>query len=292
MRKRIIITMLFFAVCSSTGCASAPSSTGETGNLEEQAETPVEKLDEALEQTESAIDTGDAQALIDEGRNYWYALNGREKDNDKALEFFLEAAEYDVADAWYYVGVIYNDRSEFENAVSAYDKAIDLGSDLARFNMGRLHQFGEGVDLDYEKARLCFEESVNNGCFDAYNGLGDLYLEGLGVEKDYERAVEYFVKAAENASEPDWRVYAYEALGWIYYSDQSAIQHDYEKSISYYTEADKIAGTWTIKQKLSIAEVLAEGMGDSEGAQEWIKKAEDNVISTDFSGLDKLGFFL
>lgn len=84
-----------------------------------------------------------AAALTEEGRAF--LLDHREK---AALQSFEEALEADstYAEAWYYTGNIYVNRSEYRTAILAYSKAIRYDSAFpeAWYNRGSAW-FYEGI---------------------------------------------------------------------------------------------------------------------------------------------------
>ena len=143
-------------------------------------------------------------AKIEEGRDYWYAFNGKEKDNEKAEELFREVIETaDKAEAWYYLGEIQRNKNDYEKAITSYENAIERGSELARYALGFMYQHGLGVEADYDKAEELFNQAISNGCLEANNGFGDFYQSAYGkYEADGAKAIEYFEKAA-TGQEPE-----------------------------------------------------------------------------------------
>lgn len=146
------------------------------------------------------------------GLTCYYGTETGIADFDKAEAAFQTAADAGVADAWYYLGRIAYQRSDYQNAAAFFETGAEQGSELARFNLGMLYENGEGLrldlDVDYEKARELFQEAVDHGCIEANCGLGDIYQNGYGVEADNARALEYFLLAAES-NDPEWAPYAW-----------------------------------------------------------------------------------
>lgn len=171
-------------------------------------------------------ETGD-DALA-EGLAWYFGTETGTADFDKAEAAFQAAADAGVADAWYYLGRIAYQRSDYEAAAAFFETGAEQGSELARFNLGILYENGEGPEEDYAKAQALFQEAVDHGCIEANCGLGDLYQNGGGVEADGARALEYFLLAAES-DDPEWVTYACVSISEIYSSDMPGIEADSEQ---------------------------------------------------------------
>lgn len=61
--------------------------------------------------------------------------------------------------------------------------------------LGACHDFGRGVQQDYEKAAEFYERSAEGGDAEAAGLLGVLYADGTGVEQDYGKAAELYERA-------------------------------------------------------------------------------------------------
>ncbi|MBR0090646.1 MAG: hypothetical protein IJP92_02995, partial [Lachnospiraceae bacterium] len=85
---------------------------------EKPAATTARESSETSETPETAPSSVDAQALFEEGRAYYYALNG-ERNLDQARDCFEQAAAGGVADAWYYYGVLCEQDYEYDRAAEA-----------------------------------------------------------------------------------------------------------------------------------------------------------------------------
>ena len=170
----------------------------------------------ALNGTAHAAQGEDALA---EGLAWYYGTETGTADFDKAEAAFQTAADAGVADAWYYLGRVAYQRSDFDAAIAYFEKGAEQGSELARFNLGILYVNNEGLDLnldaDYAKAQALFEQAVENGCVEANCGLGDLYQSGYGVEADGASALAYFLLAAES-DDPEWAPYAWLSIYEVY----------------------------------------------------------------------------
>ena len=135
----------------------------------------------------------EVESLTQEAKDYYNGTDTVAKDLDKAGELFAQVAEKGNEEAYYYIGRIAEEAEDYATAKENYEKVLEnekVGN-LARLALGQLYQSGNGVDVDYAKAKEYYEAAVANGCVDANNGLGDLYQNGYGVEQDGAKAIEY-----------------------------------------------------------------------------------------------------
>ncbi len=91
------------------------------------------------------------ELLLDEGKDYFEGINGKERDYDKALELFLVAAKQ--------------------------------GSPLAEARIAYMYQTGTGVTQDYSEAFKWNLKAAKNGELQAQYNLALMYKDGLGTEK-------------------------------------------------------------------------------------------------------------
>ncbi|MBO7340571.1 MAG: toll/interleukin-1 receptor domain-containing protein, partial [Lachnospiraceae bacterium] len=105
-----------------------------------------------------------AADLMAEGyQAFYYGLKGTE-DDAKARGFYEKAVEKGEADAYYYLGQIYEREYDYQSAREQYEKGIEAGSDLARLGMGYLYQRGLRGEADVKKAWELYNEALDNGC--------------------------------------------------------------------------------------------------------------------------------
>lgn len=94
---------------------------------------------------------------------------------------------------------------------------------------------GEGVLVDYEKARIYYEYAYESNDSSAGLWLGIIYSEGRGVEKDLAKAEGYLLFSAEkgNASAILRLAELYEGL------------RDYKNALVWYTKAAEDESRWS-----------------------------------------------
>ena len=98
-------------------------------------------------------------------------------------------------------------------------------------SLGALYANGQGVALDYAKAREWYEKAIDKGDATAMTGLGWLYHGGRGVSQDYAKAREWYQKAADKGDAG-----AMANLGVLHDNGQGVAQ-DYAKAREWYERA-------------------------------------------------------
>ncbi len=87
-------------------------------------------------------------------------------------------------------------KGEYEKAAELY-RALAFDGDLdAMFNMGYLHQFGIGTELDLVKAADFYGVAVYLDGGDAAYNLAVMTMNGLGVKRDIAKGVHYMELSA------------------------------------------------------------------------------------------------
>ena len=89
-----------------------------------------------------------------------------------------------------------------------YEKALKILMPLAvkghapsQYNLGVMHEWGNGVPKDYVKAMKWYRLSAEGFHKDAQNNLGAMYSKGEGAQQSLVDALKWFVVSAENGSE-------------------------------------------------------------------------------------------
>ncbi len=138
------ILAMFLILIMITGCGGSTSEEEKKSPETIEEDKVVEQenvVAEAPEETEPQPD--EVEILVADGRDYWYGLNGKDKDNNKAEELFRQAVDKeDFGDAWYYIGEIQRSRYDYGEAIKPYEKTIDAGSELGRYALGYMYQHG------------------------------------------------------------------------------------------------------------------------------------------------------
>ncbi len=198
---------------------------------------------------------------------------GVEQDYQKAVEWYTKAAEQGNVDAQCHLGVCYINgqgvEKNLQKAVEWYTKAAEQGNAWAQNNLGICYYNGYGVEQDYKKAVEWYTKSAEQEYVNAQNSLGVCYENGQGVEQDYKKAVEWYTKAAEQGNTS-----AQNNLGVCYEKGQG-VEQDYQKAVEWYTKAAE-QGNARAQKKLGMCYLNGQGVvQDYQKAVEWFTKAAE-----------------
>lgn len=127
-------------------------------------------------------------------------------DFDKAVEYFIPAAEGNDANAQYYLGWMYESGrgvpQDEEKAADWYQKAADQGNSGAQVSLGHMYYDGRGVlEKDLKEAARLFRLSAEQNNVNAMEWMGVCYERGHGVEKNLEEAIRWYRLALDKDSE-------------------------------------------------------------------------------------------
>ncbi|BCU13437.1 tetratricopeptide repeat protein [Microcystis aeruginosa] len=149
---------------------------------------------------------------------------------DKAIAAYTKAIEINpqYAEAYFNRGNVYHDLKEYDKAIKDYNKAIEINPqyDYAYYNRGIVYS-----DLkEYDKAIKDYNKAIeiNPQNAEAYYNRGNVYLE----LKEYDKAIKDYNKAIE--INPQY-AYAYNNRGYVYRELK-----EYDKAIKDYNKAIEI----------------------------------------------------
>lgn len=147
-----------------------------------------------------AVEDNDVKEQIKIGK-YFYDKN-RSQDYEKALEWYLKAAEQGDEDSEYMVRVLYSKLEDYNNLLKWCKKGIEQNQTNAKYTMGLIFLKGYGVEKNILKAKEWYEKAAeDNDSFSQYR-LGRLYFDENEIENDYKKAAYWIEKAAENKDQP------------------------------------------------------------------------------------------
>lgn len=236
---------------------------------------------------------GNAEAQYHLGMIYHFGL-GVEQNPVKARGWYKEAAEQGNADAQFYLGELFYSGQGIEKsigkAIECFVRAAAKGHDRAlealrviqaesllkraeaedaqaQLDLGKLHYYGDGVEVNYVIARDWFEKAAKQKNAEAQCYLGEIYWHGDGVERNCEKALGLFEEAAahENANAQFY-------LGILYQSGDG-VQKDYTKAHDWF---EKAAIQGDAGAQCHLGELFYMGQGvekNTKKAREWLKKA-------------------
>ncbi|RIB16832.1 hypothetical protein C2G38_2038257 [Gigaspora rosea] len=136
----------------------------------------------------------DSKQLFTLGYNYQFGI-GVEKDEKKAFEYYMQAAELGDSSAMqnvslYGTGVEINYQKSFEYC----KRSADLGNAYGMCSVGNRYKQGQGVAQDQNKAFEYYEKSANIGIKEAMYNVARCYRNGIGTKRDIQSANYWFTK--------------------------------------------------------------------------------------------------
>jgi len=151
----------------------------------------------------------------------------KKKEYDKAIEAYQKAIEINPNNAWAYnnMGLCFYHKKEYDKAIEAYQKAIELDPNYARAynNMGLCFYHKKEYDKAIEAYQKAIELDPNYA--KAYNNMGLCFYH----KKEYDKAIKAYQKAIELV--PNY-ARAYRHMGII-----NAYKKEYDKAIEAYQKA-------------------------------------------------------
>jgi len=136
------------------------------------------------------------------GKSLLYGIGVRK--NSKQSEIWLsKAAQSSHADAIAELGnLYYHSTSKIRNistAIRFYERAAELGSVEAAYNLAFCYQEGIGVKCNLDRAFSLFMQSVSTEP-DSANQIGYYYYYGLGRKVDQKKAFIWYQKGSRSGS--------------------------------------------------------------------------------------------
>jgi TPR repeat protein len=124
----------------------------------------------------------------------------------RALACYREAARRGDDDACYEIASYYRwERKDSRLRVPWLRKAMELGHNVARCELGIHYIYGDGVRQDMGKASRLYRQSAEHGYSRAMYLLGLCYLEGDGIRRDRGSARLWFERAVAAAEKEEDR---------------------------------------------------------------------------------------
>ena len=204
---------------------------------------------------------------------YYYTGGCITKDYNKAVEWFLKAAEQGNVDAQYYLGECYyygrGITKDYDKAVTWYKKAAKTGYAAAQNNLGECYYFGDGVTENHAEAVKWYRKAAEQGYARAQNNLGECYDFGDGITRDHAEAVKWYLKAAEQGYSR-----AQNNLGDCNYKGLGVTQ-DYAEAVKWYLKA---AEQGYSRAQNNLGDCNYKGLGvtqDYAEAVKWYRKAAE-----------------
>ncbi|GLX65290.1 hypothetical protein KMU_33320 [Proteus vulgaris] len=215
---------------------------------------------------------GDDKALLVLGR-FYETGTGIEKNIEKAEQIYRHLADKNDPDGFNQLAMLKEDQGKKQEAILLYQRAIELGSSSANYNLGLLYKHNK----NYSKAKEMFEIAIkNDNSSSAMMSLGDLYRHGNDVEKNMELAEKWY-----RASMQSGNYFAITRLGMLYGELEK-----YDEAIKYYQEAIKKGDPAAMN---SLGLLYQHGFGFKRDINKAVKLYQDAANKDGIGGLVNLG---
>ena len=196
---------------------------------------------------------------------------GTERDEEKAVRYWHQAAKLGNVNAQYALGKFWLDTGtgDVHQAAVWLEKAADAGNTSAQYVLAKLYLEGRLGEKNVEKAGELFQKAAEQGNGFAAYRLGRLYLEGEEIPKDMVAAVWWLTEAAEQELP-----FAQYTLGCLYLKGEE-ISKDTGKAVAWLRQA-ALQGNEYAQHRLGSLYLLGEDVPqDLEEAVRWLELSAD-----------------
>ncbi|WP_417513412.1 tetratricopeptide repeat protein [Minwuia sp.] len=159
-------------------------------------------FERALEIWTELAEEGDLHAQFNVGLLHDEGL-GTAPDRDEARRWWRMAADQGLSEADHALALLEielagdgSGSGDLETALFHLNRAADSGLVKARFTLGKMYEYGLGVDADPETAVEHIRSAAESGFAKAQYNMGKRYRDGDGVEPDEVKSTEWFRRAA------------------------------------------------------------------------------------------------
>ena len=150
----------------------------------------------AVEKISRLADEGSVPAKLYMGNLYWHGRFGCPRDAGRSAAYYEECARAGNARAQFVMSSNYYSgdgvEKDYELAKMYANLALEQKYIYAWRRWGKFYRDGLAVPQDYAKARECYEKGAQAGDYNCYNKIGDMYYHGWGCPEDHEEAVRCF----------------------------------------------------------------------------------------------------
>ncbi|MDR2563533.1 MAG: hypothetical protein LBC98_06270 [Prevotellaceae bacterium] len=208
------------------------------------------------------------------GQYYYY--NEAAYDVNKAIEWFLKAAEYHYSPAIFNLAILYlydaKGHKNISEGMKYLDRSIEAGNPRAFSEKAYILMDSDEIEHNIPLAKELLEQAMELGDDYAPYRLARAYQNAeFNGETDLHKAIELYKIAADRAYSP-----AMEMLGRYYRTGFSDTEPDPQKAIEYYTAAMERGSDYA---RVEMAICYEEGFGveiDDQRAFELLLDAADN----------------
>ncbi len=229
-----------------------------------------DRYGDALRVFETAAGKGAAYAALWVGNIHARGLSVA-KNSTLGADWFEKAAQLGSPDAMFNLALALQqgDGVKIGHPLARrwYEEAAEAGHGLSMRMLGRTYYNGTGVRRDYVQARIWLEKAAAKDDAEAMRLLGDIYENGRGIVRNYALARQWYAQAA---AANDTR--AMQSLAQLYISGFGGAR-EMEKAKGLLEQA---AGADVPEAMVTLAQALlagAFGETDEPGARRWVEKA-------------------
>jgi TPR repeat protein len=220
---------------------------------------------------------GDAESQCCLGAAFHLGRLGVAKDDMEAVKWFRKAAEQNVAEAQFGLGLCYvyggNVAKDYVEAVKWFRKAAEQNVAVAQVFLGSSYANGLGAAKDEAEAVKWYRKAAEQNVALAQYFLGLFYAEGRGVAKDEAEAVKWYRKAAEQN-------YAWAQLNLgVCDANGQGVAKDEVEAVKWYRKA---AEQNLAEAQFNLGACYAKGKGvakDEVVAVKWFRKAAEQNLA-------------
>ncbi len=182
-------------------------------------------------------------------------LKKEEGDISQAAALFLFASENHDVDAYYQIGLLYQQGVPFgKDSKKMFEytlKAATRGHAKAINRLALMNLNGDGTNQCHTTAFQNFNKAIKQGCIDAINNIAFMYEKGWGVEKSEKDALQWYHFAEYKGNKA-----AFYHLGLIYEQGRGDVEVDLDVAKDYFTKA---AGLGCVKSSVHLARLHIAG---------------------------------
>lgn len=244
----------------------------------EEGELVERNIKEAMKWYELGVSKGSLVCMNNLAFLLQDGLHGVEKDEHRALQLYIEAAEKGNLPSQNNLGWAYEHgigtQINIKKAVYWYEKAKEKDNDAAWNNMGRCYHYGIGVPVNERKAYEHYRKAAELNNTKAKYRLGYCLQYGVGCDINLSEAFSFYMAAADKGNAD-----AQCSVGVFYYQGM-VVEENVEIAKEWFEKA--------VEQKHVVAEyylALYYLMGMKVSQDE--KKAHNLLIDSARSGCDE-----
>lgn len=147
------------------------------------------------------------------------------------------------------------EKGDYTRAAALMRPSAEQGQAWAQFNLGVMHEEGNGVPKDEKEAVAWYRKAAEQGLARAQSNLGFMYEHGKGVQQSYKEAVAWYRKAAAQGE-----AWAQFNLGLIYRKgmDGTGVERDAFEAADLFQKACE-GGLSASCRNIAIAYLRGEG---------------------------------